>query len=296
MTKSEVYNNIRLADVIGQEDAKQKMYELVLAFKHNEILSFYGVKPIKGILLYGPPGTGKTLITMAISNEADMIFYPIDVGLYGSIYVNGTATNIVKGYQAMRARLVQEEQDKGQKQYGIFYMDECEALLHKRKDTTGGTNEDNKVINTMCEIMDGPLYDERILFIGTTNRKDLIDPALLRAGRFDIQLEFKEPTYEDRVKLYHHYAQKIRKENGVKNFRYLNYNKLAEMTEGYVGADIGFIMSEAIRQKIYEAILKGDTDNKHIYATQKDVEKIIQEHNKTKQSNVERKKVVGFNR
>jgi len=249
----------------------------------------------KGMLLYGPPGTGKTMLVKALCNEAEVLYYPIDLATLGDIYVNSTVKNIMKQYDALKYTLDKEQNMFQEIRYGILYMDEAESVLGERYKTKGA-NEDNKVVNVLCEIMDGPYADERIFFIATTNRIDMIDKAFLRPGRFDVQIEMKPPNIEELEQLYRVYANKIlRKADNMKNFVRLDYKRLARESAGFVGADVAYVMKEAIRQHVYDLIKSGENIETNLYVKEKNIIEQIQKLKKQKKKE-DNKKKIGFNR
>jgi len=273
-----------LKDVIGQGEAKRKGQEILLTFKRNDLLDYYGVQSTKGVLLHGPPGTGKSMLVEALCNEANMIFYPLDIASIGDIYVNSGVRNLMNTYDGLLAAINAEENRLGKKQYGVFYIDECETLLGKRMARTGSSNEDSKVTNTLCEIIDGPYKHEQVLYFATTNRKDLIDPAFLRAGRFETHIEMKPPLKEDLMMLYYHYAHVYRKKDDKFNFRGLDYEALADASKGFVGADVAHVMRESVRTRLFDYLLKNEKGNKDLYVTMKQLGDTINRHTLQKES------------
>ena len=280
-----------LEDVIGQDKAVKKMDELLTGFTNKEIFSYYGVASVKGILLYGPPGTGKTMLVKAFCNESGILHFPVDTGSVGSPYINATSRNILDVHKKLVGILNSREYGFEKYNHAVFYLDEAESLLGKRYNLKG-TKEDNKVVNTLCEIMDGPYSDKRVLFVATTNRKDMVDDAFLRAGRFDVQLELRKPDEDGRIEMFVMYADKLRKADNTPNYKRLKYERLGALTKEFTGADIAYIMKESVRQKIYRSLKNNDTITKDLYVTQGGLEKVINEYKE--QKNIKDTPTIGF--
>ncbi len=280
-----------LIDVIGQEKAKARIWEAIQGFQNNDLLKFYGTKTIKGMMLYGPPGVGKSMLVKALTNEIDATFHPLDIGAVGDIYVNSTPKNIMASYNLMRAKLDNEQNALQRTRFGVFYIDECESVL-KRRMNVENSAEDDKVVNTLCEIMDGPYADERILFVGTTNKFSAIDDAFLRTGRFDIQLELTMPSLHERERMFERYKITLRKANGRLNFYALDFPRLAEISEGFAGSDIAYVMDESVRQQVFTMIRRGET-RKDVKVTHDQLEAIVLAHSEER-AGLGKKNAIGF--
>ena len=176
---------ITFEDVIGMEEVKDKLQDVIQQFKQAEKFKAWNIKPIKGILFYGPSGTGKSYIAEAFANEIDAEFFPLSTADIMSKYLGESG-------KAIRAKF--EEARK--KELSIIYIDEIDAIAAKR-DGSENSKERNATLNELLVQMASPLNDN-IIMIFATNMLDLLDPAFLRSGRCDFKLEVSLPDYECR--------------------------------------------------------------------------------------------------
>ena len=177
--------SITFEDVIGMEEVKDKLQDVIQQFKQAEKFKAWNIKPIKGILFYGPSGTGKSYIAEAFANEIDAQFFPLSTADIMSKYLGESG-------KAIRAKF--EEARK--KELSIIYIDEIDAIAAKR-DGSENSKERNATLNELLVQMASPLNDN-IIMIFATNMLDLLDPAFLRSGRCDFKLEVSLPDYECR--------------------------------------------------------------------------------------------------
>lgn len=223
--------NISYDDVGGLEEQIQEIRETVeLPLKKPELFERIGIEPPKGVLLFGAPGTGKTLVAKAVAHETQARF----IRIIGS--------ELVQKFIGEGARLVREIfQLAKEKAPSIIFIDELDAIGSKRLQiATSGDREVQRTLMQLLSEMDG--FDQRgdVKIIGATNRPDILDPALLRPGRFDRLIDFPIPGWQERESIFkiHMRGMNIDKSN-------FNLNRLVDMTKGATGADIKAICSEA---------------------------------------------------
>lgn len=217
-------------DVGGLDDVKEKLKEAVeWPLKKPELFKRMGIRPPRGILLYGPPGTGKTLLAKAVAKESEANF----------ILVNGPS--LLSKWVGESEKAVREIFRKArQTAPTILFFDEIDALVPRRSTSdTGEGMVSQRVVNQMLTEMDGLETLNDVLIIGATNRPDLVDPALLRSGRFDRVILTPVPNKQGRKKILEIHLQKMPLSSDV------DVDDLAGRMEGYVGADIEGVTREA---------------------------------------------------
>jgi transitional endoplasmic reticulum ATPase len=224
-------------DIGGLEEVKEKLKEAVeWPLKKPEVFKRMGVKPPKGILLYGPPGTGKTMLAKAVAKESEANF----------ILVNGPS--LLSKWVGESEKAVREIFRKArQTAPTILFFDEIDALVPRRQ----GENENRvgeRIVNQMLTEMDGLEALNDVVIIGATNRPDIVDPALLRQGRFDRVILTPVPDDEGRKKVFEIYTAKMPIAKDV------DLGKLVLKTKGYVGADIQGVCREAAMIALREDI------------------------------------------
>lgn len=217
-------------DVGGLETQIEEIREAVeLPMLKPELFAEIGIEPPKGVLLYGPPGTGKTLLAKAVANQTKATFIRV------------VGSEFVQKYIGEGARLVREVfQLAKEKAPSIIFIDELDAIAARR--TNSDTSGDREVQRTMMQLLaelDG--FDSRgdVKVIGATNRIDILDPAILRPGRFDRIIEIPMPTFEGRIQIFRIHTKKMKLAEDV------DFKELARVTEGASGADIKAICTEA---------------------------------------------------
>jgi proteasome regulatory subunit len=238
--------DITYGDVGGLKDQLQEVRETVeLPLKKPELFERIGIEPPKGVLLYGPPGTGKTLLAKAVAHETEATF----IRIIGS--------ELVQKFIGEGARLVREIFNMAkEKAPTILFIDELDAIGSQRlKIATSGDREVQRTLMQLLSELDGFEMRGDVKIIGATNRVDILDPALLRPGRFDRMIEFPIPDEEARKAIFKIHTRKLRIEEKI------DINRLVSLTEGATGADIKAIATEAgmfaIRKEA-DAIVKQD--------------------------------------
>lgn len=219
----------RFSDVAWMEEVKNELMEVVDYLKHPEKYHKVGARHPKWILLYGEPGSGKTLLARAVAGEADVAFFSAS----GSEFME-----MLVGMWAAKVRtLFKQAKDAGK---AIIFIDEIDAIGKKRwNGTTWWHQEQEQTLNQILTEMDGFDNQTNIIVMAATNRPDILDPALLRAGRFDRKVYVTSPTAEERTEIFNYYLKK--KELSPK----VNLKSLVKRTSGLVWADIENIVNEA---------------------------------------------------
>ncbi|RLG90838.1 MAG: AAA family ATPase [Candidatus Hecatellales archaeon] len=230
--------NVHWEDVGGLENVKQALKEAVeWPLKHPEVFKRMGVNPPKGILLAGPPGTGKTLLAKAVATESEANFISVKGPEVLSKWVGESEKAIREIFR--KARSVAPS---------IIFFDEIDAIAPRKDSGFGDSHVTERVISQLLTEMDGLESLRGVVIIAATNRPDLLDPALLRPGRFDRILEVPVPDKETRLKILKIHTRNMPLAEDV------NLEKLAEITEGYVGADLEALCREAALTALRENI------------------------------------------
>ena len=235
-SKAQVYekgdktNRITFKDVAGQAEAKQEVEEIVEFLRQPQKYTELGGKIPKGALLVGPPGTGKTLLAKAVAGEADVPFF----SLSGSDFVE-----MFVGVGASRVRdLFRQAKEKAP---CIIFIDEIDAVGRARgkNPSMGGNDERENTLNQLLTEMDGFGSNSGVIILAATNRADILDKALLRAGRFDRQIHVDLPDLNERKEVFGVHLRPIKIDNTV------DVDLLARQTPGFSGADIANVCNEA---------------------------------------------------
>jgi len=227
--------NVKWEDVGGLEKAKKKLRELVeLPMIRPDLFKAAGIKPSKGVLLHGPPGTGKTLLAKAVANEANANFISVKGPELISKWVGESEKHVREIFK--KARQVAPS---------IVFFDEFDSISKTR---SGGMSCDSseKVVNQLLTELDGVEELEKVMVIAATNRKDLIDAALLRPGRIDAHVELEIPDRETRVQIFNVHTKEMPLAKGVK------MEDFVDRTETWTGADIEALVREAGMNAIKE--------------------------------------------
>ena len=230
-SKARVNQNIkvRFSDVAGAEEEKQELAEVVEFLKSPRKFSDLGARIPKGILLVGPPGTGKTLFAKAVAGEANVPFFSISGSDFVEMFV---------GVGASRVRDLFDAAKKSQP--CIVFIDEIDAVGRQRGTGLGGGHDEREqTLNQLLVQMDGFETNEGIIVMAATNRADILDPALLRPGRFDRQIHVNLPDVRGRESILKVHARNKPLEPDV------NFKVLARMTSGFSGADLENLLNEA---------------------------------------------------
>ncbi|HIP16565.1 MAG TPA: AAA family ATPase [Methanothermococcus okinawensis] len=217
-------------DIGGLDEQIREIREVVeLPLTHPELFEKVGIEPPKGVLLYGPPGTGKTLLAKAVAHETNATFIKI------------VGSELVKKFIGEGAKLVKDVFKLArEKAPSIIFIDEIDAIASRRTEAlTGGDREVQRTLMQLLAEMDG--FDSRgdVKIIAATNRLDILDPAILRPGRFDRIIEIPAPGEEGRLDILKIHTRKMNLSKDV------DLTKIAKMTEGFVGADLKAVCTEA---------------------------------------------------
>ncbi|MBE6332962.1 MAG: ATP-dependent zinc metalloprotease FtsH [Bacteroidales bacterium] len=221
---------VTFQDVAGLSEAKQEVQEIVEFLKNPERYTNLGGKIPKGALLVGPPGTGKTLLAKAVAGEADVPFFSMSGSDFVEMFV---------GVGASRVRdLFRQAKEKSP---CIIFIDEIDAVGRARstRNFSGGNDERENTLNQLLTEMDGFGTNSGVIILAATNRADMLDKALLRAGRFDRQIAVDLPELNDRVEIFKVHLKPL---HLAKN---IDIKKLARQTPGFSGADIANVCNEA---------------------------------------------------
>ncbi len=221
---------VTFEDVAGVDEAKQELQEIVEFLKDPKGYGRLGARIPKGVLLVGPPGTGKTLLARAVAGEAGVPFFSINGSEFVELFV---------GVGAARVRDLFEQARKHAP--AIIFIDELDALGRARSPfpAVGGHDEREQTLNQLLSEMDGFDPSEGVVIIAATNRPEILDPALLRAGRFDRQVLVDRPDRRGREAILRVHIRKIRTAADV------DIGKIAAMTTGFSGADLANLVNEA---------------------------------------------------
>ncbi|HIJ59612.1 MAG TPA: ATP-dependent metallopeptidase FtsH/Yme1/Tma family protein [Nitrospirae bacterium] len=220
---------VTFADIAGIEEAKSEVEEIIDFLRNPQQFSRLGGKIPKGVLLVGPPGTGKTLLAKAIAGEAGVPFFSI------------SGSDFVEMFVGVGASRVRDLFDQAKKNAPcIIFIDEIDAVgRHRGAGLGGGHDEREQTLNQLLVEMDGFEGNEGIIIIAATNRPDVLDPALLRPGRFDRQIVVPVPDVKGRLAILGVHTQKIPLSDNV------NLDKIARGTPGFSGADLSNLVNEA---------------------------------------------------
>ncbi len=226
---SEKHNKITFADVAGVDEAKEELREIIDFLKDPQKFQKLGGKIPKGVLLVGPPGTGKTLLAKAIAGEANVPFFSI------------SGSDFVEMFVGVGASRVRDLFEQGKKHAPcIIFMDEIDAVgRHRGAGLGGGHDEREQTLNQLLVEMDGFETNEGVILIAATNRPDVLDPALLRPGRFDRQVVVPRPDVRGREEILRVHARRIPLAPDVE------LKVLARGSPGFSGADLANLVNEA---------------------------------------------------
>lgn len=220
---------VHFSDVAGADEAKQELEEVVEFLKHPKKYNELGAKIPKGVLLFGPPGTGKTLLAKAVAGEAGVAFFSI------------SGSDFVEMFVGVGASRVRDLFDQAKKHAPcIVFIDEIDAVGRQRgAGLGGGHDEREQTLNQMLVEMDGFAANEGIIIIAATNRPDILDPALLRPGRFDRQIVVDRPDVKGRLAILKVHIK------GKPVDKNVDLEVLARRTPGFTGADLSNLVNEA---------------------------------------------------
>jgi len=237
--KEEVKEKITWDMIGGYDDIKKEIKEYIeLPLKYKDVAKKYGLRPPKGILLFGPPGCGKSLMMRALANEAKINF----------IYVN-VSDIMSKWYGESEARLRELFANARKNAPCILFFDEIDTIGVKRESHTGDSVTP-RLLSLMLSEIDGLQSEEGVIIVGSTNVPQLLDKALLRAGRFDKLIYIGVPDKKSRKEIFKIYCKDMPLADDV------DFDKLAEMTERFSGADIANVVQEVARIAAVDALEK----------------------------------------
>ncbi|MBD3800774.1 MAG: ATP-dependent zinc metalloprotease FtsH [Campylobacterales bacterium] len=239
-------------DVAGAEEAKEEVQEIVDFLRYPERYVELGAKIPKGVLLVGSPGTGKTLLAKAVAGEADVPFFSVSGSSFIEMFV---------GVGAARVRDLFEQAKKDAP--SIIFIDEIDAIGKSRAagGMMGGNDEREQTLNQLLAEMDGFGTDTPIIILAATNRPEILDPALLRPGRFDRQVLVDKPDYEGRIAILKVHVK------GIKIDEDVDLEEIARLTAGLAGAELANIINEA-------ALLAGRKSQKSV--KQRDIRESVE--------------------
>ena len=222
-------SRVRFSDVAGMEEEKKELREVVEFLKHPLRFAQMGARIPKGIILVGSPGTGKTLLAKAVAGEAGVPFYSISGSDFVEMYV---------GVGAARVRDLFEEAKKSSP--CIIFIDEIDAVARRRGTGLGGSHDEREqTLNQLLVEMDGFAQNQGIIVMAATNRVDILDPAIMRPGRFDRKVAVSKPDVRAREEILKLHARNKRLSEDV------DLEKVARTTAGFTGADLENILNEA---------------------------------------------------
>ncbi|HKZ88904.1 MAG TPA: CDC48 family AAA ATPase [Thermoplasmata archaeon] len=234
-------------DIGGLKEELMKVREMIeLPLKHAELFERLGIDPPKGVLLYGPPGTGKTLIAKAVANEAGANFYSIQ------------GPEIMSKYYGQSEERLREKFEEAQKNApSVLFIDELDSIAPKREEVTGEV--ERRVVAQLLTLMDGLSARGQVIVIGATNRDEAIDPALRRPGRFDREIEIGVPDRDGRKEVLQIHTRGMPIEGGEDDREVLQ-SELANVTHGFVGADLAALAREAAMKALRRYLPELDLD------------------------------------
>lgn len=219
----------KFSDVAGIDEVKEELVEVVDFLKNPEKFKKTGARAPKGVLLLGEPGTGKTLLAKAVAGEAEASFFNMSGSEFMEMYVGVGASRVRDLFKKARENAP-----------SIIFIDEIDAIGGKRSmDKSRGESEREQTLNQLLVEMDGFNTDTQIIVIAATNREDILDNALLRAGRFDRKINVNAPDLKGRIEILKIHSRNKKLSNDV------SLEAIAKITPGFVGADLENLMNEA---------------------------------------------------
>lgn len=218
----------RFSDVAGVDEAKEELMEVVDFLKSPKKYTDIGGKIPKGVLLVGPPGTGKTLLARAVAGEAGVPFFRISGSDFVEMFVGVGASRVRDLFRTAR-----------EKAPCIIFIDELDAIGKSRVNNLGGNDEREQTLNQLLVEMDGFDNEKGLIILAATNRPDILDPALLRPGRFDRQVPVEKPDVQGREQILRIHAKNVKLDDDV------DFVSIAHGTTGFAGADLANVVNEA---------------------------------------------------
>lgn len=242
----QVIPEVMYEDLGGIKPALNRVREIIeLPLKHPELFSRLGIDPPRGVLLHGPPGTGKTMLAKAVANESNVHF----------ITINGP--EIVSKYYGESEQRLREVFDEAEKNApSIIFIDEIDSIAPKRAEVTGEV--ERRVVAQLLSLMDGLKSRKNVIVIGATNRPEALDMALRRPGRFDREIELRVPDTEGRLEIFQIHTR------GMPLTPDADLSQLAEISYGFVGADIAALVREAAMNALRRILPDIDLEQQEI--------------------------------
>ena len=243
--------NVKWEDIGALKSVKDELKEAVeWPLKYSKVFDHMGAKPPKGILLYGPPGTGKTMLAKAVATESEANFISVKGPEFLNKWVGESEKAVRETFRKAR-----------QASPCVVFMDEIDSIAPNRGAGSSDSNVTERVVSQLLTEMDGLESLNDVVVIAATNRPDMIDPALLRPGRFDKSMLVGPPDKESREEIFRIHTRDKPLEDDV------DLKKLADVTEGCTGADIAAIANEAVMTSVRRLVSKGDPTQEQIEAT-----------------------------
>lgn len=266
--------NVNFEDIGGQARAKEEIEGIAFALKNPELYQKWGTKPPKGIILYGPPGTGKTLMAKALASQAKARFLHVQASDIASKWY-GESEQIIKNIFELAGSLGGDT---------IIFFDEIDAIAPLRE---GAHEATHRVVSTLLENMDGMASENKVMVVASTNRLESIEPALLRAGRFDRWVEVPLPDEEGRKQIFGIHMRKARVVAGRELFnKKIDLDTIVLKAVRSTGADI----AEIIRRVLEEKVRQEGVGLKPTEVTTEDILKQIENYERMRES----KRRMGF--
>ncbi len=240
---------VTFADVAGVDEARAELAEVVDFLKHPKEYGRLGAHIPRGVLLVGPPGTGKTLLAKAVAGEAGVPFFSISGSEFVEMFVGVGAARVRDLFEQARARAP-----------AIIFIDELDALGRARGayGGLGGHDEKEQTLNQLLAEMDGFDTSVGLIILAATNRPEILDPALLRAGRFDRQVLVDRPDRKGRIDILKVHVRKITLDPAV------SLDQVAALTPGFSGADLANLVNEAALAATRRQADRGDDERLHV--------------------------------
>ena len=227
---AEKETGVTFKDVQGEDEAKEALEEIVSYLHDNDKYAKIGAKLPKGVLLVGPPGTGKTLLAKAVAGEAKVPFFSISGSEFVEMFVGMGASKVRDLFK-----------QASEKAPCIVFIDEIDTIGKKREGNgaIGGNDEREQTLNQLLTEMDGFDANKGVVILGATNRPEILDPALLRPGRFDRRIPVNLPDIQGRIAILKVHAKDVKMEDNI------DFNAIARATSGASGAELANIINEA---------------------------------------------------
>jgi len=230
-------------DVILDPKVKYELQSYATGIACPETYSYYGLDPVRNLLLIGEPGTGKTISVKAMASENNFDLLVIKTSDITDMWYGESERKMQEAFN--QARKISEENQRT----CVLYFDEIDSIAEKRDTSHEATR---RVTSVLLQNMDGIEKKGNVYVVASTNRVESLDPALTRPGRFDLILKVDVPKYEQLVQLYEHYVQKVRTKAKKDYLDPINCQELAVKSKGFTGADVEFIVKKTCSDKMWK--------------------------------------------